>query len=152
LVWEHTNRDRDRDVSEKIALGLAQPTGQDMQFDQRLFNQTAGMDSGFGAEDGYSLYDKPLFQVCCVCVRKGGVLFPPIYLISDFIYDQVSSRALYNPLCVMYLHERMRHVCACGVYMWENKEYAFRFWLYACACIFDLGEQALAAVYSAHIR
>lgn len=58
------NRDRDRDVSEKIALGLAQPTGQDMQFDQRLFNQTAGMDSGFGAEDGYSLYDKPLFQVC----------------------------------------------------------------------------------------
>ena len=75
-MWKPTSRvsdffayrDRDRDVSEKIALGLAQPTGQDMQFDQRLFNQTAGMDSGFGAEDGYSLYDKPLFQVCvCVC-------------------------------------------------------------------------------------
>jgi hypothetical protein len=26
-------------VSEKIALGLAQPSGQEMQFDQRLFNQ-----------------------------------------------------------------------------------------------------------------
>ncbi len=38
--------------SEKIALGLAQQSGQDMQFDQRLFNQTEGMDSGFGAEDG----------------------------------------------------------------------------------------------------
>jgi len=55
-------RDRDRDVSEKIALGLAQPSGQDMQFDQRLFNQTSGMDSGFGAEDGYNVYDKRLFQ------------------------------------------------------------------------------------------
>mmetsp|Transcript_45107 Transcript_45107/g.90378 ORF Transcript_45107/g.90378 Transcript_45107/m.90378 type:complete len:154 (+) Transcript_45107:1-462(+) len=55
-------RDRDRDVSEKIALGLAQPSGQEMQFDQRLFNQTSGMDSGFGAEDGYNLYDKRLFE------------------------------------------------------------------------------------------
>jgi len=55
-------RDRDRDVSEKIALGLAQSSGQEMQFDQRLFNQTAGMDSGFGAEDGYGMYDKPLFN------------------------------------------------------------------------------------------
>ena len=54
--------DRDRDVSEKIALGLAQPSGQDMQFDQRLFNQTAGMDSGFGDEEGYNLYDKRLFE------------------------------------------------------------------------------------------
>jgi len=59
---EIETRDRDRDVSEKIALGLAQPSGQDMQFDQRLFNQTAGMDSGFGDEDGYNLYDKRLFE------------------------------------------------------------------------------------------
>lgn len=30
-------------------------------FDQRLFNQTSGLDSGFGADDDYNLYDKPLF-------------------------------------------------------------------------------------------
>lgn len=31
-------------------------------FDQRLFNQDQGLGSGFGAEDSYNLYDKPLFQ------------------------------------------------------------------------------------------
>ena len=30
-------------------------------FDQRLFNQTAGLGHGFGDDDGYNLYDKPLF-------------------------------------------------------------------------------------------
>lgn len=30
-------------------------------FDQRLFNQTSGLDSGFGHDDDYNLYDKPLF-------------------------------------------------------------------------------------------
>jgi len=30
-------------------------------FDQRLFNQTSGLDSGFGEDDDYNLYDKPLF-------------------------------------------------------------------------------------------
>jgi len=36
-------RDADRDISEKIALGQAQPTTRDVMFDQRLFNQTAGL-------------------------------------------------------------------------------------------------------------
>jgi len=31
-------------------------------YDQRLFNQSEGMSSGFGAEDEYNLYSKPLFQ------------------------------------------------------------------------------------------
>lgn len=31
---------KDRDVSEKIALGLPNPGGRDEQFDQRLFNQS----------------------------------------------------------------------------------------------------------------
>ena len=31
-------RDEDRDISEKIALGQAQPTSRDAMFDQRLFN------------------------------------------------------------------------------------------------------------------
>jgi len=30
-------------------------------YDQRLFNQTAGLGSGFGNEEDYNLYDKPLF-------------------------------------------------------------------------------------------
>ncbi|KAJ3056812.1 mRNA splicing protein [Rhizophlyctis rosea] len=53
----------ERDISEKIALGLAQPTvSKESMFDQRLFNQDAGLSSGFGAEDSYNLYDKPLFN------------------------------------------------------------------------------------------
>eukprot|EP00918_Siedleckia_nematoides_P067689 GHVU01147267.1.p1 GENE.GHVU01147267.1~~GHVU01147267.1.p1 ORF type:complete len:260 (-),score=62.72 GHVU01147267.1:208-987(-) len=60
-----SGRDRDatRDVSEKVALGQPQPTSQEAQFDNRLFNQTAGMDSGFqgGDDEKYKVYDKPLF-------------------------------------------------------------------------------------------
>mmetsp|Transcript_31566 Transcript_31566/g.83373 ORF Transcript_31566/g.83373 Transcript_31566/m.83373 type:complete len:547 (+) Transcript_31566:113-1753(+) len=58
-------KERERDISEKIALGLHQgaqkPQG-DGAFDQRLFNQNAGMDSGFGAEDNYSVYSKPMLD------------------------------------------------------------------------------------------
>lgn len=54
-------RDKDRDVSEKIALGLPNAGGasQELLYDQRLFNGSQGMDSGFGAEDGYNVYDQP---------------------------------------------------------------------------------------------
>ncbi|OQV15427.1 SNW domain-containing protein 1 [Hypsibius exemplaris] len=54
-------RDRERDISEKIALGLpAKVQGDDTAFDQRLFNQSKGMDSGFSAGDDemYNVYDK----------------------------------------------------------------------------------------------
>lgn len=55
-------RDRDRDVGEKIALGMANvAAGGDVQYDQRLFNQEHGLGTGFAAEDTYNLYDKPLF-------------------------------------------------------------------------------------------
>ncbi|KAG2496494.1 hypothetical protein HYH03_005319 [Edaphochlamys debaryana] len=55
-------RDRERDVSEKVALGMANVGGGgEVQYDQRLFNQEAGMQSGFGADDSYNMYDKPLF-------------------------------------------------------------------------------------------
>eukprot|EP00039_Didymoeca_costata_P032936 m.39957 g.39957 ORF g.39957 m.39957 type:complete len:532 (-) comp9613_c0_seq2:75-1670(-) len=53
-------RDRERDVSEKIALGLpAQNTGGGTGFDTRLYNQSQGMDSGFKEDDHYDVYDKP---------------------------------------------------------------------------------------------
>lgn len=53
-------RDKERDISEQIALGLASaPPSQEALFDQRLFNQSKGLDSGFGGEDdGYNVYDK----------------------------------------------------------------------------------------------
>ena len=45
-------RDLDRDVSEKIALGMAAPSAsKELMYDQRLFNQSHGMDSGFKSED-----------------------------------------------------------------------------------------------------
>lgn len=55
---------KDRDVSEKIALGLPNPGGRDEQFDQRLFNQSRGMDSGFagGEDETYNVYDRPWRQ------------------------------------------------------------------------------------------
>lgn len=53
----------DRDISEKIALGIAQPTrNQETMFDARLFNRSEGMGSGLAGDDeAYNLYDKPLF-------------------------------------------------------------------------------------------
>ena len=58
-----TSRDHDRDVSEKIALGLHTGSGaaRETQYDQRLFNQSQGIGSGFGAEDDYNVFNKPLF-------------------------------------------------------------------------------------------
>jgi len=56
------NREKERDISEKIALGMpsASNAGGDTQFDSRLFNQSKGLDQGFGAEDDtYNVYDKP---------------------------------------------------------------------------------------------
>jgi len=57
-------RDEDRDISERIALGqVAQPTSQEAMYDARLFNQSAGLDSGYhgGSDEKCAVYDKPLF-------------------------------------------------------------------------------------------
>ncbi|KAF2101415.1 hypothetical protein NA57DRAFT_72858 [Rhizodiscina lignyota] len=52
-------REQGRDISEKIALGLAKPTaGAETMYDSRLFNQTSGFDTGFNEDQPY---DKPLF-------------------------------------------------------------------------------------------
>jgi SNW domain-containing protein 1 len=52
-------REQNRDISEKVALGLAKPTqSSERMWDSRLFNQTSGFDTGFN-EDQH--YDKPLF-------------------------------------------------------------------------------------------
>ncbi len=54
-------RDKDRDISEKIALGMAKVTGGEAMYDQRLFNQDTGVGTGLAEEDAYNLYDKALF-------------------------------------------------------------------------------------------
>jgi SNW domain-containing protein 1 len=60
------DRDEGRDISEKIALGMLKGTGGKLtgetMYDSRLFNQSSGMDAGFGGEDEYNTYSKPLFD------------------------------------------------------------------------------------------
>lgn len=52
-------REQNRDISEKVALGLAKPSqSAETMYDSRLFNQTSGFNTGFN-EDQH--YDKPLF-------------------------------------------------------------------------------------------
>uniref|UniRef100_A0A0X3NP73 SNW domain-containing protein 1 n=1 Tax=Schistocephalus solidus TaxID=70667 RepID=A0A0X3NP73_SCHSO len=62
-----TQRDKNRDISEQIALGVPNPranVNSESLFDQRLFNQSSGLDSGFagGTDDLYNVYDKPWRQ------------------------------------------------------------------------------------------
>eukprot|EP01116_Phalansterium_solitarium_P000122 TRINITY_DN10081_c0_g1_i1.p1 TRINITY_DN10081_c0_g1~~TRINITY_DN10081_c0_g1_i1.p1 ORF type:complete len:575 (+),score=235.23 TRINITY_DN10081_c0_g1_i1:152-1876(+) len=55
-------RNADRDIGERIALGQTVPTASsETMYDQRLFNQSQGLDSGFGEGDSYNVYTKPLF-------------------------------------------------------------------------------------------
>ncbi|KAG0031854.1 mRNA splicing protein [Podila clonocystis] len=70
-------RSEGRDISEKIALGLAKPTqSKDSMYDSRLFNQSQGLDSGFKDDEAYSVYDKPMFTATGSSVyrpkRSGG--------------------------------------------------------------------------------
>ena len=52
-------REQNRDISEKVALGLAKPTqNKETMYDSRLFNQSSGFESGFNEDQAY---DKPLF-------------------------------------------------------------------------------------------
>jgi SNW domain-containing protein 1 len=66
-------RERERDISEQIALGMPAKTsmGGEAQFDQRLFNTTKGMDSGYGDDEAYNVYDKPW--------REGGNMGTHLY-------------------------------------------------------------------------
>merc|ERR1719431_1265382 len=66
-------KERDRDISEQIALGMpakSRTSGEGM-FDARLFNQSKGMDSGFNDDENYGVYDQPW--------RKEGDLANNIY-------------------------------------------------------------------------
>ena len=55
-------RQQNRDISEKIALGLAKPTlSKESMLDSRLFNREQ-LSGTFGDDESYGLYDRPLFH------------------------------------------------------------------------------------------
>lgn len=55
-------REQNRDISEKVALGLAKPTlSKESMTDARLFNRET-LTNSFGDDDSYNVYDKPLFH------------------------------------------------------------------------------------------
>ncbi|KAI9020396.1 SKIP/SNW domain-containing protein [Hyaloraphidium curvatum] len=77
---KYLSKNSERDISEKIALGIAQPTrNQETMFDARLFNRSEGIGSGLaGDDDGYNLYDKPLFAG-----SSASVIYKPPKATSD---------------------------------------------------------------------
>ncbi|KAF8163446.1 pre-mRNA-processing protein 45 [Crassisporium funariophilum] len=55
-------RQQNRDISEKVALGLAKPTlSKESMLDSRLFNQES-LSGNFADDDAFNLYDRPLFH------------------------------------------------------------------------------------------
>ncbi|EGN95662.1 hypothetical protein SERLA73DRAFT_186813 [Serpula lacrymans var. lacrymans S7.3] len=55
-------RQQNRDISEKIALGLAKPTmSKESMLDSRLFNQES-LSGSFADDESYNLFDRPLFH------------------------------------------------------------------------------------------
>uniref|UniRef100_A0A0K2UIT9 Puffspecific protein Bx42like [Apis florea] n=2 Tax=Lepeophtheirus salmonis TaxID=72036 RepID=A0A0K2UIT9_LEPSM len=54
------DRNRERDISEQIALGVPAKTASSGEglFDSRLFNQSRGLDSGFNDDEGYNVYSE----------------------------------------------------------------------------------------------
>ncbi|MBW0499605.1 hypothetical protein O181_039320 [Austropuccinia psidii MF-1] len=72
---QHFARTQNRDIGEKIALGLAKPTmSKESMIDSRLFNQEK-LSGSFGDEDSYNLYDRPLFSgssAAAAIYKRGG--------------------------------------------------------------------------------
>lgn len=54
-------REQNRDISEKVALGLAKPTAKGGEVDSRLFNQEK-LSASFGDDDSYNMYDRALLS------------------------------------------------------------------------------------------
>ncbi|CAF2768547.1 unnamed protein product [Rotaria sp. Silwood2] len=52
-------RPKERDISEQIALGVQTASSTGVQYDQRLFNMSAGFGSSLGDDEAYNVYDQP---------------------------------------------------------------------------------------------
>jgi len=91
-------RDKDRDVSERIALGM--PTGnlkRESQYDARLFNQSSGMDAGFGNEDEYNVYSKQLFQSKSKSIYRPRANDTDAYGTADEQYNSIVNTDRFKP-------------------------------------------------------
>ncbi|CAF1371835.1 unnamed protein product [Rotaria sp. Silwood1] len=53
------NRSKERDISEKIPLGIQTTSNTNVQFDQRLFNMSSGLSRSLGDDESYNVYDQP---------------------------------------------------------------------------------------------
>ncbi|CAG5125066.1 unnamed protein product [Candidula unifasciata] len=78
-------KDKERDISEAIALGLpnTNAANRETQFDQRLFNQSQGLSSGFGDDEAYNVYDKPW--------REAGSISKSIYRPSKALDNELDT-------------------------------------------------------------
>lgn len=89
-------REQNRDISEKIALGLAKPTAQ-LDYDTRLFNQSSGLDSGLNEES--SVFDRPLFAaqqaVQSIYRPRGNYVDDQD---ADEVYDSVTKGSRFEVL------------------------------------------------------
>ncbi|ELW71320.1 SNW domain-containing protein 1 [Tupaia chinensis] len=89
-------RNENRDISEVIALGVPNPrTSNEVQYNQWLFNQSKGMDSGFvgGEDEIYNVYDQAW--------RGGKDMAQSIYRLSknldkDMYGDDLEARIKTN--------------------------------------------------------
>ena len=91
-------RDKDRDVSERIALGM--PTGnakREAQYDARLFNQSSGMDAGFGNEDEYNVYSKQLFQSKSKSIYRPRANDKDAYGTAEEQYNDIVNTDRFKP-------------------------------------------------------
>ena len=78
-------REQNRDISEKIALGLAKPTqSAESMYDSRLFNQSSGFDAGFNEDQ---VYDKPLFAA----QETINSIYRPTQQQADDEYDEAEA-------------------------------------------------------------
>lgn len=81
-------REQNRDISEKVALGLAKPTqSKETMYDSRLFNQTSGFDSGFNEDQAY---DAPLFKAQNVLNQ----LYAPRNNLDDGDEEEIADREM----------------------------------------------------------
>ncbi|CAH8252730.1 unnamed protein product [Arabidopsis lyrata] len=96
-------RDRNRDVGEKVALGMAFTGGRggDVMYDQRLFNQEKGMDSGFATDDQNNVYDKHLFTAkptLSTLYQPKKNLYDEMYGNADEQLDKIKNTERFKPV------------------------------------------------------
>lgn len=100
LCRSKLQRERERDISEQIALGMPAKTiaGGEAQFDQRLFNTSKGMDSGYGDDEAYNVYDKPWREGS----NLGQHLYRPSKNVDKEVYGDDLDTLIKTNRCVQF--------------------------------------------------